>query len=137
MMHPRYELEREYAVRVRGKLTEAQLARLRSGIELDDGRARCDSVEDAGGEGTNHWYRIVIREGRNRIVRRLFEALGLAVSRLLRVRFGPVALPPRLKRGQYVEPAPRELRELLAALGLSAPARRGRPGERRDRAPRA
>jgi 23S rRNA pseudouridine2605 synthase len=138
MMHPRYGLEREYAVRVRGKLTESQLARLRSGIDLDDGRARCDSVVDAGGEGTNHWYRIVIREGRNRIVRRLLEALGLAVSRLMRVRYGPVALPPRLRRGQYVELAPRELRELLTALGLDpSRARQGSPGEARARGPRA
>ncbi len=120
MMHPRYGLEREYAVRVRGSLTEAQLARLRSGVELEDGAVRCDSVEDAGGEGTNHWYRIVIREGRNRVVHRLFEALGLSVSRLMRVRFGPVMLPPRLRRGQYVELPPREVRDLLASLGLSA-----------------
>ncbi len=120
MMHPRYGLEREYAVRVRGSLTGTQLARLRSGVELEDGAARCDSVVDAGGEGTNHWYRIVIREGRNRVVRRLFEALGLVVSRLMRVRFGPVRLPPRLRRGQYVELPPREVRDLLAALGMSA-----------------
>jgi 23S rRNA pseudouridine2605 synthase len=118
MMHPRYGLEREYAVRVRGRLTEEQLARLRSGIELVDGMARCDAVEDGGGEGTNRWYRIVIREGRNRIVRRLFEALGLTVSRLMRVRFGSVTLPPRLKRGQYVELAPREVQHLLASLGV-------------------
>lgn len=118
MMHPRYGLEREYAVRVRGRLTEEQLAQLRSGIELDDGMARCDAVEDGGGEGTNRWYRIVIREGRNRIVRRLFEALGLTVSRLMRVRFGSVTLPPRLKRGQYVELAPREVQHLLASLGV-------------------
>lgn len=118
MMHPRYGLEREYAVRVRGRLTEEQLARLRSGIELDDGMARCDAVEDGGGEGTNRWYRIVIREGRNRIVRRLFEAMGLTVSRLMRVRFGTVTLPPRLKRGQYVELAPREVQQLLASMGF-------------------
>jgi 23S rRNA pseudouridine2605 synthase len=118
MMHPRYGLEREYAVRVRGRLTEEQLARLRSGIELDDGMARCDAVEDGGGEGANRWYRIVIREGRNRIVRRLFEALGLTVSRLMRVRFGTVTLPSRLKRGQYVELAPREVQQLLASLGF-------------------
>jgi len=118
MMHPRYELEREYAVRVRGRLTEEQFARLRSGIPLDDGMARCDAVEDGGGEGTNRWYRVVIREGRNRMVRRLFEALGLTVSRLIRVRFGSVSLPPRLKRGQYVELPPREVQQLLASLGL-------------------
>jgi 23S rRNA pseudouridine2605 synthase len=120
MMHPRYELEREYAVRVRGSLTEAQLGRLRSGVELEDGVARCDAVEDGGGEGTNRWYRIVIREGRNRVVRRVFEALGLTVSRLMRVRFGPVVLPPRLKRGQYVELPAREVQELLAGLGMTA-----------------
>jgi 23S rRNA pseudouridine2605 synthase len=116
MMHPRYGLEREYAVRVRGKLTAEQVARLRSGIELGDGKAQCESVEEGGGEGTNRWYRIIIREGRNRVVRRLFEALGLAVSRLMRVRFGPVALPPRLKRGQHVELPPHDVRQLLTAL---------------------
>jgi 23S rRNA pseudouridine2605 synthase len=119
MMHPRYGLEREYAVRVRGKLNDAQLARLRSGIDLEDGPARCDAIEDSGGEGTNHWYRIVLREGRNRVVRRLFEALGVAVSRLMRVRFGPVALPPRLKRGQHLELPPNEVRRLLTALESS------------------
>jgi len=123
MMHPRYGLEREYAVRVRGKLTEEQSSRLRAGIDLGDGKAQCESVEDGGGEGANHWYRIVIREGRDRVVRRLFEALGLAVSRLMRVRFGPVALPPRLKRGQYVELPPREVRQLLSTLDLPADAR--------------
>jgi 23S rRNA pseudouridine2605 synthase len=138
MMHPRYGLEREYAVRVRGKLSAAQVARLRSGIDLDDGPAQCDAVEDAGGEGTNHWYRIVIREGRNRVVRRLFDALGLVVSRLMRVRFGPLALPPRLKRGQYVELPPQEVRELLTSLGLGRPlAGRDSPGNRHDRVPRA
>jgi 23S rRNA pseudouridine2605 synthase len=81
-------------------LTLQQVERLKSGVELDDGPARCLKVEDAGGEGANHWYRVVLAEGRNRIVRRLFAAMGLTVSRLMRVRFGPVALPPRLKRGQ-------------------------------------
>ena len=138
MMHPRYGLEREYAVRVRGKLTADQIARLRSGIELDDGKAHCESVAEGGGEGANRWYRIVIREGRNRVVRRLFEALGLAVSRLMRVRFGPVVLPPRLKRGQYAELAPREVRELLAGLEPPPAAVRAQP-ERpgRPRPPRA
>jgi 23S rRNA pseudouridine2605 synthase len=120
MMHPRYGLEREYAVRVRGKLTEEQVSRLRSGIELGDGKAHCESVEDGGGEGANHWYRIVIREGRNRVVRRLFEALGLDVSRLMRVRFGPVALPPRLRRGQHMELPPGDVRQLLSALDAPA-----------------
>jgi 23S rRNA pseudouridine2605 synthase len=120
MMHPRYGLEREYAVRVLGKLSEPQMARLRAGVQLDDGVARCDVTEDRGGEGANHWYHIVIREGRNRVVRRMFGAVGLTVSRLMRVRFGAIRLPPRLRRGQFVELAPREVRRLLAALGLKA-----------------
>lgn len=120
MMHPRYGLEREYAVRVLGRLTAEQSARLQSGIKLDDGVARCDAVHDQGGEGANHWYHVVIREGRNREVRRLFEVLGLRVSRLMRVRFGSVILPRRLARGQFVELAPREIRQLFASLGLSA-----------------
>ena len=122
MMHPSYELEREYAVRVLGQLTEEQIARLRSGIRLNDGVARCESVASEGGEGANRWYRIVLKEGRNRIVRRMFEALALQVSRLMRVRFGPVGLPTRLRRGQFQELAPEETRQLLTALGLPVPA---------------
>ena len=136
MMHPRHELEREYAVRVRGVLAEEQTARLLSGIQLEDGIARCGSVSSEGGEGANRWYRIVLKEGRNRIVRRLFDAVGLSISRLMRVRYGPVALPPRLRRGQILELAPADVRELLAALGLPAPrprAARGSPGTRRHR----
>lgn len=120
MMHPKYELAREYAVRVRGRIRDDQIARLRHGVRLNDGVARCDSVEFQGGEGANRWYRVVLREGRNRIVRRMFEALGLTVSRLMRIRFGPVSLPPRLKRGQHVELPPREIKQLLASLGLNA-----------------
>jgi 23S rRNA pseudouridine2605 synthase len=122
MMHPSFELEREYAVRVLGQLTEEQIARLRSGIKLNDGVARCESVASEGGEGANRWYRIVLKEGRNRIVRRMFEALALQVSRLMRVRFGPVGLPMRLRRGQFQELAPEETRQLLTALGLPVPA---------------
>ena len=118
MMHPRYELEREYAVRVLGRLTPEQQEKLLSGIQLKDGMARCEAVHDQGGEGANHWYHVVIREGRNREVRRLFEALRLRVSRLMRVRFGSVSLPRSLKRGQFVELQPREIRQLLASLGF-------------------
>lgn len=122
MMHPRFEIEREYAVRIIGQLTGEQAKKLVTGIKLSDGVARCESVDDEGGEGSNHWYRIVLREGRNRVVRRLFEALGLTVSRLMRVRFGFVALPPRLKRGQLVELPTAEVKQLLSWLESTAPA---------------
>jgi 23S rRNA pseudouridine2605 synthase len=121
MMHPSFSVEREYAVRIVGQLNPAQVARLTSGIELSDGAARCESVQDEGGEGTNHWYRIVLREGRNRVVRRMFEALGLTVSRLMRVRFGVVALPPRLKRGQVSALPATEVKQLLEWLEANAP----------------
>ncbi len=96
LTHPRYNLEREYAVRIVGLLDEAQVKQLKEGIELEDGPARFHMVRDEGGEGSNHWYRVSISEGRNREVRRMFEALGLTVSRLMRVRYGPVELPSRL-----------------------------------------
>jgi 23S rRNA pseudouridine2605 synthase len=141
MMHPRYELEREYAVRVLGRLTPEQQEKLLSGIQLKDGMARCVAVHDRGGEGANHWYHVVIREGRNREVRRLFEALRLRVSRLMRVRFGSVSLPRTLKRGQFVELEPREIRQLLASLGFEPvheeAARGARPAHRRHPARRA
>ena len=117
MMHPRYELEREYAVRIRGRVPAADMERLTRGIQLADGQARLESIEEQGGEGANRWYRIVVHEGRNRIGRRLFEALRLTVSRLMRTRFGPVELPPRLTRGNYVELAPGDVRRLFAAVG--------------------
>jgi 23S rRNA pseudouridine2605 synthase len=112
MMHPRYEIEREYAVRILGQLSAEQMARLKKGITLSDGVAHCLWVEDQGGEGANHWYRLAVREGRNRVVRRMFEALSLTVSRLMRVRFGPVALPPRLRRGHLSELPPPEVKHL-------------------------
>ncbi|MGE3926544.1 MAG: pseudouridine synthase [Lautropia sp.] len=103
LMHPRYGWEREYAVRVLGRVDDAIRAQLLAGVELDDGPAKLLQVDDIGGDGANHWYRAVINEGRNREVRRIFEAVGLTVSRLVRVRFGPVALPPRLARGRLIE----------------------------------
>jgi 23S rRNA pseudouridine2605 synthase len=122
MMHPRFSLEREYAVRVLGKLNVGQVEILKQGVQLDDGPARCLSLEEEGGEGANRWYRIVVAEGRNRIVRRMFEALGLTVSRLMRVRFGNVRLPPRLKRGQWQELESEAVSELLKSLDAAMPA---------------
>lgn len=120
-MHPRYEVEREYAVRVMGQLNEDQLIQLTQGVELDDGIASFDVIQDRGGEGSNHWYQVILREGRKREVRRLFEALGLMVSRLMRVRFGPITLPPRLKRGQLLALEDKEVRTLLEWAGLPVP----------------
>jgi len=103
LMHPRYEVEREYAVRIIGKLKDEQVRRLKRGVRLEDGMARFDEVEERGGRGVNNWYRVVLREGRNRVVRRVFEAIGYRVSRLMRVRFGMVSLPFALCRGAWRE----------------------------------
>ncbi|WP_334107529.1 pseudouridine synthase [Methylobacillus sp.] len=120
-MHPRYEVEREYAVRIFGELTEGEMAQLTYGIELDDGPANFDSIRPQGGEGANHWYEVILREGRNREVRRLFEAFQKPVSRLIRVRFGPVSLPPRLKRGQMMHLSPKEITGLMEWAELELP----------------
>jgi 23S rRNA pseudouridine2605 synthase len=121
LMHPRYQIEREYAVRIDGQLSGEECARLTEGVLLEDGPARFDSLSDEGGEGRNRWYRVVLREGRNREVRRLIEALGRRVTRLMRVRFGPIALPPGMRRGQYREFEAAEVARLLAGLDLQAP----------------
>jgi 23S rRNA pseudouridine2605 synthase len=120
-MHPRYEVEREYAVRIFGELTEGQMLTLTQGIELEDGPAAFDSISPQGGEGANHWYQVILREGRNREVRRLFEAFQLPVSRLMRVRFGPVNLPPRVKRGQMLKLEQKQVVGLLEWAGLAVP----------------
>jgi 23S rRNA pseudouridine2605 synthase len=131
MMHPRYEVEREYAVRVVGTLTDEQQKALVTGVELDDGPAKVESLEDRGGEGTNHWYHIVLKEGRNREVRRLIESLGLGVSRLIRTRYGTITMPPRVKRGQMQELAPEEVGAVLSAAGMrnGGPAPQQRQGQ--------
>jgi 23S rRNA pseudouridine2605 synthase len=121
LMHPSHRIEREYAVRLLGELSEEQMQALCSGVQLDDGPARLDSIVDAGGQGSNHWYNVVLSEGRNREVRRLFEALHLLVSRLMRVRFGPIDLPSHLKRGQMRELDEAEVARLFAALEFQAP----------------
>jgi 23S rRNA pseudouridine2605 synthase len=120
LMHPRFEVEREYAVRVMGRLGDEQLQQLTTGIELEDGPAKCERVEDGGGDedGANHWYKVVLREGRNREVRRLFEALGLMVSRLIRTRYGTVAMPTVLKRGDLLELESAAVNAVLAGAGI-------------------
>lgn len=121
LMHPRFEVEREYAVRLFGALSPEHIAELKKGVRLSDGEAKFDLLEEQRGEGRNRWYRVILREGRNRVVRRMFEALGLQVSRLMRVRFGLVTLPPRLKRGTWVELKEAEISQLLDWAG-SVPA---------------
>jgi 23S rRNA pseudouridine2605 synthase len=121
LMHPRFEVEREYAVRLFGALTPAQIAELRKGVRLSDGDARFEQLDEQGGEGRNRWYRVMLKEGRNRVVRRMFEALGIQVSRLMRVRFGIVGLPPRLKRGTWVELKESEIQQLLDWVGSPPP----------------
>jgi len=125
LMHPRYEVEREYAVRIVGTLTPEQERALLEGVTLEDGVGRVTSLADGGGEGTNHWYKLTLPEGRNREVRRLFEALGLTVSRLIRTRYGVVAMPPQLKRGQMAELEQAELARLLGAAGMTGDAGNG------------
>ncbi|MCE7913896.1 MAG: pseudouridine synthase [Nitrosomonas sp. PRO4] len=116
LMHPRFEIEREYAVRVLGELTDEQMKQLTTGVALDDGQAAFTYLADQGGEGANRWYRVILKEGRNREVRRMFEAIGITVSRLMRVRFGPINLPPWLKRGQWLELDENKTRRLLSLL---------------------
>lgn len=125
LMHPRYEVEREYAVRVLGELGDEQRSRLLEGVALDDGPAKFGRCEDAGGQGVNHWYRVTIAEGRNREVRRMFEAVGLEVSRLIRIRYGAVALPRSLARGRFSELAPEWVQAWMHDLGINAEEVRG------------
>jgi len=114
MMHPRFEVEREYAVRVLGDAGPSKLEALRKGVRLEDGLARFESLQEEGGEGANRWFRVLLKEGRNRVVRRLFESQGLTVSRLMRVRFGLVVLPPSLKRGRFIELGSADVGKLLS-----------------------
>ena len=118
LTHPRFEVEREYAVRVLGEITDEIKAKLLSGVEIEGETCKFDSIEDRGGEGANRWYHVVLREGKNREVRKMMEAVSLTVSRLMRVRFGSVALPGFLKRGMMREMNEDEAQELLAFAGM-------------------
>ncbi len=120
LMHPRYGWEREYAVRVLGRIDEEAREKLLAGIQLDDGPAGFSICEDIGGDGANHWYRVVIAEGRNREVRRMLEAVGVTVSRLVRIRFGPIALPRGLARGRWVELGDADLQTLQGVVRQAA-----------------
>ena len=144
LMHPRYGWEREYAVRVLGRVDDGIRQQLLTGVTLEDGPATLQSIEDIGGEGANHWYRVVILEGRNREVRRLFDAVGLTVSRLVRIRFGPIALPPRLQRGrlhalteaevrQLQQQMRRHVAEMSDGAADAVPARGGKSGNAQGR----
>lgn len=117
-MHPSSRMEREYAVRVMGEATTEQLDNLRRGVQLEDGTARFTDIVDSGGKGSNHWYHVVIMEGRNREVRRLWESQGLTVSRLMRVRYGPYILPRRKRPGDFWDLDDAEVRKLMGEVGL-------------------
>jgi 23S rRNA pseudouridine2605 synthase len=140
LMHPRFGVEREYAVRVLGRLDDEARERLLQGVEIEGHTAAFLSIDDGGGEGVNHWYRVVLNEGRNREVRRLFDAVGLTVSRLIRIRYGCVVLPRGLKRGAWVDLDERDVVQLQQLTGTrnrqpegGRGAARGRKG--RDGAP--
>ena len=155
LMHPSREVEREYSVRVLGEVSQEQLQQLTQGLELEDGPARFDSVVEAGGRGANHWYRVVLREGRNREVRRLWEGVGATVSRLIRLRYGNVEMGARLFSGHWRKAADEELEGLLELADLPpqepgprrhfsrkpserpGPQSRGRPGSRPKNPPKS
>ena len=149
LMHPRFGLEREYAVRVLGALSNEEKKRLLEGVILEDGQAQFTTLEAGGGEGANCWYKVTLSEGRNREVRRMFEAVGHAVSRLIRIRYGAMVLPRGLKRGTFVELDEHDIEALTRAAGNAKQAREltdsdnveherttlGIPGARRSRPP--
>lgn len=119
LMHPSTQIEREYAVRVLGKISDEQLAALSTGVRLEDGPAKFDLITEAGGEGANHWYHVTLREGRNREVRRMWEAVGVTVSRLIRIRYGAIVLPRNIPRGGWRDATEAEMKALLDAAGMT------------------
>jgi 23S rRNA pseudouridine2605 synthase len=119
LMHPSTQIEREYAVRIKGDVTPEMLKLLKTGVELDDGEAKFEQIYSVGGEGTNHWYHVLVKQGRNRFVRRLWESQGVMVSRLIRVRFGSVTLPRGLRRGKWQDLVLDEIDALLEPVGMT------------------
>ncbi len=120
LMHPSLEIVRKYAVRVRGQVSDDILKQLLDGVELDDGEAHFETIEEAGGERSNHWYHVTLKEGRNREVRRMWEAFDIQVSRLHRIQYGPFELPRALKRGRWRELSVDELAEFEKIAGLKS-----------------
>jgi 23S rRNA pseudouridine2605 synthase len=118
LMHPKTQIEREYAVRILGEVSEATIEKLKQGVELEDGLAKFNDVRFYAGEGANKWYYVTVSEGRNRLVRRLWESQQVVVSRLMRVRYGPVVLPERLKAHSFYELSEKELNTLFEFAGL-------------------
>jgi len=133
LMHPKYQIDREYAVRVNGDVTKEMVRQLVNGVQLEDGPARFEEVVESGGEGSNRWFHVAIMEGRKREVRRMWESVGATVSRLKRVRYGPIILNSAVKAGQWRELEKEERKALLAAVGMQADRPWGkvlRPGHR-------
>jgi 23S rRNA pseudouridine2605 synthase len=126
LMHPSHEIEREYAVRILGEVKSEMFEQLRAGVPLEDGLAKFDDIIDAGGTGANRWYHVILREGRNREVRRMWEAVGAIVSRLIRVRYGNIGLPRLLRPGRSRELEPEEAGPLYESVGLTLPAAKPR-----------
>jgi 23S rRNA pseudouridine2605 synthase len=118
LMHPSTQVEREYAVRILGHVSEATLATLKEGVQLEDGLAKFDNIFSVGGEGANKWYNVIVTEGRNRLVRRLWESQNVVVSRLMRVRYGPVVLPDSVRTGKVYEITDKELKLLFEFAGM-------------------
>ncbi|MGI9249253.1 MAG: 23S rRNA pseudouridine(2605) synthase RluB [Woeseiaceae bacterium] len=121
LMHPSAEVVRKYAVRVHGNPSARELEKLLAGVRLSDGPAHFDTVEHAGGDGANRWFNVTLKEGRNREVRRLWEAIGYEVSRLIRTAYGPIQLPRKVRRGKYEALTPVQVRTLYHAVGLKVP----------------
>lgn len=136
LMHPSNEMDREYAVRVLGEVTSEMMQNLRDGVMLEDGEAHFADIQESGGEGANHWYHVVIQEGRNREVRRLWESQGIQVSRLKRVRYGPIIMPSKLRLGRWMKLEGKDLEYLYEQAGMKprTPSASGKrsPGAKRE-----